>query len=101
PHPPSASTLPLHDALPISQAQGPHAAPARLRRRRASRPPAPPRPGGLDTAARLRPAVRGDAGSLAADAARGTADPPVPPEASERSEEHTSELQSPDHLVCR
>src|SRR5438552_13515546 len=23
------------------------------------------------------------------------------PEASERSEEHTSELQSPDHLVCR
>src|SRR5258708_9871960 len=29
-----------------------------------------------------------------------TQHPPVPP-ATPRSEEHTSELQSPDHLVCR
>src|SRR5438552_11276848 len=26
---------------------------------------------------------------------------PDPPELGQRSEEHTSELQSPDHLVCR
>src|SRR6218665_4228350 len=26
---------------------------------------------------------------------------PLPPAAHPRSEEHTSELQSPDHLVCR
>src|SRR5947208_9298130 len=25
----------------------------------------------------------------------------VPPDGADRSEEHTSELQSPDHLVCR
>src|SRR2546422_3098561 len=76
----------IEDAHPMItgfQAQGPHAAPARLRSRRASRPPAPPRPGGLDTAARLRPVVRRDAGPLAADAARRTTDAPVPAEASE------------------
>src|SRR5258708_17618518 len=34
------------------------------------------------------------------DRARGARDVPLPAEL-ERSEEHTSELQSPDHLVCR
>src|SRR5258708_24199475 len=31
----------------------------------------------------------------------GTEDRSLSPEANDRSEEHTSELQSPDHLVCR
>src|SRR5947208_4479696 len=31
----------------------------------------------------------------------GKLDDPIPAEAVLRSEEHTSELQSPDHLVCR
>src|SRR5258708_33855894 len=30
-----------------------------------------------------------------------TKSPPSPPNSPPRSEEHTSELQSPDHLVCR
>src|SRR5258708_12989174 len=32
---------------------------------------------------------------------RGAADAAVVPPSHRRSEEHTSELQSPDHLVCR
>src|SRR5438552_5720042 len=45
-------------------------------------------------------------GSRGTDAARRPGDEgPLPPEAllkaGRRSEEHTSELQSPDHLVCR
>src|SRR3712207_8841905 len=70
-------TLSLHDALPISGA----AAARRCRRR--PRPPAPPAPGGC--ARRRRCAAR-------AAAVR-------PPPA--RSEEHTSELQSRQYLVCR
>src|SRR5258708_22304262 len=66
-------TLSLHDALPISTVP---------RDRRRSPPPSP--------ADRFQwsPAVRGPA----APARRRPAG---------RSEEHTSELQSPDHLVCR
>src|SRR5258708_27817292 len=72
-------TLPLHDALPISR-----------RQRAASATPGPP--GCRRTA---RPAT-------------GRPGPPARPwpgpgshGAWWRSEEHTSELQSPDHLVCR
>src|SRR5258708_14932379 len=74
--------LSLHDALPISPGLG---APL-LRRasgasRRPTRPYRTPLPGGrVDRA--LKRVVGGLRGSI-------------------RSEEHTSELQSPDHLVCR
>src|SRR5205807_8169095 len=81
PSPPEFYTLSLHDALPISR---PH------RRRR-------PRP----SAVRAAPSRRGRAwrpgraGAAFATAADSTA------RGSPRSEEHTSELQSPCNLVCR
>src|SRR5258708_18632805 len=71
-------TLSLHDALPISGAEDAGG----------SRHTAPPAPRG------------GRAPHLPAALARGRrrdGDGGGP----ERSEEHTSELQSPDHLVCR
>src|SRR5690606_42147463 len=84
PPPPPASTLSLHDALPIS----------RRPRRRA--PPAPhePRPGpsGRESSA----PTAGTAGTPPAPATRSPG-PHRPP----RSEEHTSELQSRENLVCR
>src|SRR5690348_18019612 len=76
-------TLSLHDALPISEALGgDHQRDCRVT----------PHPGdrlGHQRAAR-RPALDGDAGPRARR-----------PESAARSEEHTSELQSPVHLVCR
>src|SRR5258708_13766568 len=45
----------------------------------------------------FRSTLRIEAADTAAFAARGRVDHRV----DERSEEHTSELQSPDHLVCR
>src|SRR5258708_39180738 len=79
PAPTETYPLSLHDALPISV---PAAAPG------PSRTLGTPRPG--------RRAGR----------SRGPADRPALGRAAEpvdqqRSEEHTSELQSPDHLVCR
>src|SRR5690348_17888978 len=76
-------TLSLHDALPISAARG--AARAAARARRARRLAL-----GLHAtrAGRVRGAERGR---------RARADAP----GGARSEEHTSELQSPVHLVCR
>src|SRR3712207_9119599 len=74
-------TLSLHDALPISGAS-PASAPSR------APPPstsAPPRP-------RRRPRRPGCPGT--GRTPRGPAAPP-------RSEEHTSELQSRQYLVCR
>src|SRR3712207_8493414 len=76
-------TLPLHDALPISRPPRGHGPPAR---------PARPRrgPGGRGVGHRargLRAAPR-QGGGLADRAAL-------------RSEEHTSELQSRQYLVCR
>src|SRR5438552_18623741 len=68
-------TLSLHDALPISRTSGRCGA----RGCRGTRPRAP-------------------RGSRASGARR---PPPPPPRPPARSEEHTSELQSPDHLVCR
>src|SRR3712207_7013247 len=71
-------TLSLHDALPISSRARPP--------RRAPRSPGPPGascrwPAGRAQAARLRP--------------------PPPVNGPRRSEEHTSELQSRQYLVCR
>src|SRR5258708_23572533 len=68
-------TLPLHDALPISLVAR---AAADLAARGLLDPSALPVDARIELAARQRAA------------------PPDP-----RSEEHTSELQSPDHLVCR
>src|SRR5258708_19222616 len=65
-------TLSLHDALPTSLADAGVAAPSR-----ASPPPLPE-----------DPRRRGSSGSGGG-------------EARERPEEQTSELQSPDHIVCR
>src|SRR5207244_10662697 len=86
PAPPAIHTLSLHDALPISIADPYHA--PRLRppcpaRRRPDRRGAQPR------VHHRRPARRAvPLGDLRHGRYR-------------RSEEHTSELQSPDHLVCR
>src|SRR5207244_4882584 len=77
---PRSSHFSLHDALPISRACPPFRRTARSPRRASARP----RSGcGTGTRRRTRPRM-------------GCA--PAPPS---RSEEHTSELQSPDHLVCR
>src|SRR5438552_8321145 len=77
PPPTDLYTLSLHDALPICLSSTPRSrlsAPRpRPRARRARAPPA---------------AIRRRA-------------PRLPPPRRPRSEEHTSELQSPDHLVCR
>src|SRR2546429_3834823 len=74
-------TLSLHDALPISRRLGAHRAPRAPERGRAT----VPRVG----AARGRPGVRGEPGADRAGSSNS------------RSEEHTSELQSRLHLVCR
>src|SRR5256885_9400837 len=79
PPPPEIYPLPLHAALPISRSRrcaaraGPRPAAIRVR----SAPAAPRRrPGGVSAR-------------------------PAPPPTGRRSEEHTSELQSPCNLVCR
>src|SRR5258708_29538597 len=68
-------TLSLHDALPIS-------GPMRNERRAPRRAPPPAGRATVAVAKRARP-------------------PRSRAPARVRSEEHTSELQSPDHLVCR
>src|SRR5258708_17051997 len=76
--PPRSTLFPLHDALPISRAGSsapPRRAGAADRNDRNARSAAGRRDGG-----------QGVAGRVGRD---------------RRSEEHTSELQSPDHLVCR
>src|SRR5439155_27357118 len=82
-------TLSLHDALPIS---GTHGSPHSHRRRRAEHrhPARVP-----DARKRLRGAGR--AQRRGSPAARGK----FPAGFGPRSEEHTSELQSRGHLVCR
>src|SRR5438552_8503590 len=44
---------------------------------------------------------QGSAGAARGDSLHAGSDARRPARASGRSEEHTSELQSPDHLVCR
>src|SRR5258708_16619189 len=75
-------TLSLHDALPIYSVQG-------ARRRHLVRQALPRPENFLGRGLRH---VRAQCGAHAATAAE---------EVFWRSEEHTSELQSPDHLVCR
>src|SRR5207244_9830976 len=76
------STLSLHDALPISRGSG---------RRRCGRGPGSPM--------RSRGARGPSRGRTRAGHGRRRRRRACP--ARVRSEEHTSELQSPDHLVCR
>src|SRR5207248_11701549 len=92
---PTLSTLSLHDALPISVQA--HPAAAELRRQHA----------GAGRRRAAHAAARPDHPPLREAPGRGhrPADQ-VPPEegrgaGSHRSEEHTSELQSPYDLVCR
>src|SRR5947208_4873368 len=76
--PPRSTLFPLHDALPILACTQMKMSPAEA-----------------ITASTINAAYslnRGDIGSLEAGKAANVA---------VRSEEHTSELQSPDHLVCR
>src|SRR2546422_1576526 len=92
-------TLSLHDALPISARRG--RAPHDARRiqdleRRAQAAP---------TARSVEPLKSVNEGSpqeaRGADTGRPSSKNGFPPLAAERSEEHTSELQSRLHLVCR
>src|SRR5207244_11520144 len=86
-------TLSLHDALPISPGveeqgtPGPRGGCGRVDLRERRRP----REDVRDAPLRDQGREPGRRGRAAAPRARGAA----------RSEEHTSELQSPDHLVCR
>src|SRR5207244_12578842 len=77
-------TLSLHDALPIYRGRQCPGAALRLSRSKRSYPAFPP-------ARRRLPRQRG----------RHRAGGNAGYDLLDRSEEHTSELQSPDHLVCR
>src|SRR3712207_7381531 len=86
-HPPRTTPLPdttLFRSPRRSPQPPPRAAPAAANRRRAPASPAP-------TPHRQAPAP----------SARGSAAPVHPPARTRRSEEHTSELQSRQYLVCR
>src|SRR5207244_12962895 len=86
PPPPELSTPSLHDALPISTCCTTCSSPVGSRRAWST-----------GTArGSCRPSSTG--GSSSASAAGGGCSRPW---TRRRSEEHTSELQSPDHLVCR
>src|SRR5207244_6551046 len=82
--PPDISPLSLHDALPIWDRRAPV---PRVRRDHR----------GLD------PRLRSRVAHSDPDAVQSVLEAPArgAPRAVLRSEEHTSELQSPDHLVCR
>src|SRR5439155_20487549 len=93
---PPKDTPAVHAALPISR-------PATGAGRRPAKPPAgPPQ---ARTAARRRPARCGVPSPPPAPPGRATRWPASPAAlgqpATQRSEEHTSELQSRGHLVCR
>src|SRR2546426_3833832 len=83
-------TLSLHDALPISGSRGASAAPGSGRRAaspcwRGARPPPLPECSEFSSPEACSSPWR----------------PPSPAPGNGRSEEHTSELQSPCNLVCR
>src|SRR5207244_8494688 len=97
PKPPPTSPshpLSLHDALPISGSSASRStvstAPARAATARACRP--------RSRRCATTPPTRAAISWIHCSPAR---TPERPRERSCRSEEHTSELQSPDHLVCR
>src|SRR5207244_12926027 len=96
--PPPADALSLHDALPISSTPYFRAA-ARIRRHAASRSASLTPSTWSKRAIALRTCRASFSGSLRsfgnANVERGIRF------SCRRSEEHTSELQSPDHLVCR
>src|SRR5207244_11890460 len=87
---PESHPLSLHDALPISRrfrkCSSPmtRASAASLRRSLRGKPLVRPIPNNRSTAVRAAPSLSRTRGL-----------------SRKRSEEHTSELQSPDHLVCR
>src|SRR5947208_8151604 len=83
-------TLSLHDALPISGSSTTRLEPPRGKRRRSASACVAGEHVDLYVAARQPGGAEPDQGL---DPAAG--------EDVDRSEEHTSELQSPDHLVCR
>src|SRR5690606_41018848 len=96
---PHTATPSLHDALPISTTRNP----ASWRRRAASRKASPVTFGtsrAVDTPA---PLCRrgGEAFSAKMNGPAGGGVGPATGNASLRSEEHTSELQSRENLVCR
>src|SRR3989449_8332884 len=91
--PPEISPLPLHDALPIST---PRTAAGGLRWGPRAAPPAWPSGRGATRRAKPESARPPGRAGNASSGASATA-----PAACPRSEEHTSELQSRLHLVCR
>src|SRR5205085_11855650 len=100
PHTPAPSPLALHDALPISRLD--RRARERVEGPREGRPTvAPDRPAGGDE--EVRPARRGRLVRHRPGPGRRRRPPRrrPPPQLVTRSEEHTSELQSQSHLVCR
>src|SRR3712207_6849130 len=80
-------TLSLHDALPICRLPDPRSKGPSEQRGRRGRPPAAPGPPPVHGGGRAPPSVR-----VRQD---------VPGTGPLRSEEHTSELQSRQYLVCR
>src|SRR5258705_9039897 len=89
------SPLPLHDALPIYDGDLPGAAEIRprARHRRHEQRPEPEHPGAESGG--------GWDGRVIRQREFPPDEPPVPTTTAFRSEEHTSELQSLRHLVCR
>src|SRR5207244_10680277 len=100
PHPPTPARhpLPLHDALPISRYKIGSGEVTNLALIGAAAATGKPVlvSSGMSTWEELDAAV--EAAGENASVLQCTSAYPTPPE---RSEEHTSELQSPDHLVCR
>src|SRR5207248_9111085 len=88
PAPPLIHTLSLHDALPISETGGPVDPPGRAERQ--ARPRSRGRRGDPQYRPRRISGLRGPRPRRSG-----------PDYAAPRSEEHTSELQSPYDLVCR
>src|SRR5258708_28765650 len=97
PAPPELYPLPLHDALPLSARSATPSTPTPRPNTPpttacpASTAPSSPRSFHPRASALTAPASSTSATSRSSPTAKWTA----------RSEEHTSELQSPDHLVCR
>src|SRR5690606_40622857 len=98
--PPSTDiyTLSLHDALPISRAG---ATTRRGRVATTTRPARDPRPQRRGARAPATVQPHGRAVRRHVDSLPRTEESPWTPPSSTRSEEHTSELQSRENLVCR
>src|SRR5690606_41518925 len=99
PPPPPIYTPPLHDALPISRSAQRASTPTS----RAERSPtwSSSECAALRSAGRERPSALGCSRSSMCWRSRAPVGPRVAENARRRSEEHTSELQSRENLVCR